>query len=47
MGAVKQNVSPSIATIKNTPTSLPMRKPRGEYFTVRSRGVTAHPNTHR
>jgi hypothetical protein len=47
MGAVKQNVKPSIATIKNTPTSRPIRKPLGEYFTVRSRGVTAQPKTHR
>mmetsp|Transcript_2408 Transcript_2408/g.9313 ORF Transcript_2408/g.9313 Transcript_2408/m.9313 type:complete len:200 (+) Transcript_2408:280-879(+) len=47
IGAVKQNVKPSMATIRNTPTSRPIRIPLGEYFTVRSRFVTAHPKTHR
>ena len=31
-----------IRTIRNTPTSRPIRIPLGEYFTVRSRFVTAH-----
>jgi len=42
MGAVREKVRPSIATMMKTPTSRPMRTPRGLYFMVRSRGVTAH-----
>ena len=44
---MRHKVSPSITTIRKTPTSRPMRTPRGEYLIVRSLGVTAHLNRHR